>query len=245
VTARPAGSPGPGAGPAVAMLARSPLVAGKTRLTAGLDASVATVLRTALLLDTIEAALGPGWPVHVYLDPASHAGQVAALIDDDAGLATAAARVSWHPQGEGDLGQRMTDAVRRTTAAGHDVVVLVGSDLPDLPGAVLAEAGDALAGTREGSTVVFGPAADGGFYLVAATDAAGLASAFAGVAWSQETVLNRVTARLTAAGVTVKQVRPWHDIDDAAGLAALALRTGTGAPRTRRLLRAIPSYNQG
>ncbi len=94
------------------------------------------------------------------------------------------------------------------------MVVLVGSDIPDLPPAALVAARDALAGTPRGTAVALGPADDGGFYLVAATDGASLASACAGVRWSQPTVLDEVTARLTASGRHVVRVTPWTDVDD-------------------------------
>lgn len=235
----PGGPPVPGTRPAVAMLGRSPFAAGKTRLTAGLDAARATALRAALLLDTLEAALVPGWPVRVYMDPVTDQERVGALVQEDPALAPHAARVAWHPQAPGDLGQRMTDAVRRTLAAGHDVVVLVGSDIPDLPALALTEARDGLAGTPAGATVALGPADDGGFYLVAATDVAPLEAAFADMMWSRASVLDTVTRRLTAAGVGVVRVRPWHDLDRPDALAALAGGAGEDARRTRWLARKL------
>ncbi len=232
---------GPAAGPAVVMLARSPFAVGKTRLTAGLDDTRATALRAALLLDTVESALAAGWPVHLHLDPPEHLAQVQALLVADGALAPRAARVCWHAQGEGDLGARMIAALRTTLAAGHDVAVLVGSDIPDLPPAALVAARDALVATAAGRGVVFGPAADGGFYLVATTDAEVLADAFDGVMWSQPAVLADVTARLDAIGCDVRGVMAWHDLDQPADLTALLSRPSAGAGRTHDVARQLRS----
>ena len=217
------------------MLARSPFVVGKTRLTAGLDDTRATALRAALLLDTLESALAAGWPVHVHVDPPDHLTQVEALLAADSGLAAEAARVRWHAQAGGELGARMVAAVAAMLEAGHDIAVLVGSDIPDLPRAALAVAVSALAGTSPGERVVFGPAADGGFYLVATTGAAPLAGAFEGVTWSRPSVLAEVSARLAADGCDVVRVAAWHDLDEPADLTALLARPGAGAARTRRV----------
>ena len=233
-----------GTRPAGLMLARSPFVAGKTRLTAGLDETAATALRAALLLDTLDAVLAPGWPIRVHLEPPDHAVRVEALLREDAALAPEAPRVSWHPQADGDLGSRMIAAVSGAIAAGHDLALVVGSDIPDLPTAALVAARDALVGTPRGTAVALGPVDDGGFYLVAATDGASLAAACAGVRWSQPTVLDDVTVRLTASGRHVVRVTPWADVDDRADLAALVRRAGTGAARTRRAAHAIRIYNR-
>src|SRR5580704_9527222 len=69
------------------------------------------------------------------------------------------ARLNIAPQGAGDLGQRM----RRTLAAcPPGPAVLIGSDIPQLTAAHIREA-FALLGRHD---IVFGPATDGGFWLV-------------------------------------------------------------------------------
>lgn len=232
-----------GARPAVVMLARSPFAAGKTRLTAGLEPSTAAGLRGAMLRDTIEAVLVPGWPVHVHITPAADLARMPAWLAEDTAFAANAARVHWHPQRGDDLGARMIAALGDTLAAGHDVAVLVGSDVPDLPADAVTDARAALVSRPCGTRVVFGPAADGGFYLVAATDIAALAAGFRDVAWSQPSVLADVTARLAAAGCDIVAVQAWPDLDAPADLEALIARPGGGAPRTRALAARIPPYN--
>lgn len=62
------------------------------------------------------------------------------------------------PQGRGDLGQRMTRALRR-----YRQVALIGSDIPEANAADLRAAFRQL-GTKD---AVFGPAVDGGYWLIA------------------------------------------------------------------------------
>jgi len=63
------------------------------------------------------------------------------------------------PQGRGDIGQRMLRALRAIPVG---PVCLVGADIPDLSRRHVARAFGALGS----SDVVFGPAVDGGFWLV-------------------------------------------------------------------------------
>jgi len=227
----------PVAHPAVAMLARSPRVAGKTRLTVDLPPSSAAALRLALLLDTIECALAAPWPLHLFVTPAGEQAHVADALRADGRLAPAAGQWQLHPQAEGDLGVRMADAMARTLTAGHDAVVLVGSDLPALPVSALTAAVTALPTQGGDRRLVFGPASDGGFYLVAGRGV--WPEAFATVAWSRGTVLAEVTARARAAAIDVALVEPGDDVDVMADLERLlhtqplnrALRTRAWATR--------------
>jgi len=222
------------------MLARDPDRPGKTRL--GVSGARAHALRLALLLDSIDAVAAAGHPVVLFVTPGAGVAAVRARLAADAALAARTARIDVVPQSDGDLGVRMTHAVAATLARGHDAVVLVGSDAPDLPPAVVAEA---LGAVSEGGPrrVVLGPAEDGGFYLIAARDVpAGL---FDGVMWSRPDVLDAVTARARAAGLEVVLVRQWRDVDTGDDLAALAARAGPSAPRTRAVLAADGSTAGG
>jgi rSAM/selenodomain-associated transferase 1 len=211
------------------MLTRDPAAAGKTRLRPT-DGVAAHALRAALLLDSLDAVAQAGWPVFVYVTPPDAATAVRTLIATDRGLAPQRARLTCAAQTAGDLAMRMAHAMSATLSQGHDAVVLVGSDAPDLPVQAIEDAVAALQGEGGGRRVVFGPAADGGFYLVAARTAP--VEAFDGVTWSRHDVLAAVTARAEAAGFDVALVRRWFDVDTEDDLRALAGRVG-GAPRTR------------
>jgi rSAM/selenodomain-associated transferase 1 len=105
---------------------------------------------------------------------------VLAITPDRARFAPAP-RIPVIGQGQGDLGARMTRAFARYR---RRPVILVGADIPDLDARILRTAVRAL----RGHDAVFGPAADGGYYLVGMT-ARRPSAPFAGVRWSTEYAL--------------------------------------------------------
>ena len=110
------------------------------------------------------------------------------------------------PQGHGDLGARMQRALRRARRA-----AVVGTDIPELRAADVAAAFRALGRTR----ACFGPALDGGYWLVALGPLRP-ARPFAGVRWSTEHALADTLRNF--AGRRVALVRPLQDVDTVADL---------------------------
>ncbi len=117
-------------------------------------------------------------------------------------------------QGTGDLGQRMHRACAR-----HRRVVIVGTDIPDLCADDVAAAFQAL-GRAHGA---FGPAADGGYWLVALSPRRP-ARPFAAVRWSTEHALSDTLANFR--GRRVALLRTLRDVDTAADLMAAARTAG-------------------
>jgi hypothetical protein len=115
-------------------------------------------------------------------------------------------------QSEGDLGTRMRMAFERAFAQGCEQVVLTGSDIPALDSTLVASAFGRLADNPQ--SVVLGPAADGGYYLVGM--AAPAADIFDGIAWSTGRVLEQSLARLAREGRPVTLLRQLEDLDDEA-----------------------------
>jgi rSAM/selenodomain-associated transferase 1 len=135
---------------------------------------------------------------------------VLAITPDRAALRLPA-RVTRMPQGGGDLGVRMHRAFWRFP---HRRVVLIGSDIPD------AGPGDVRAAFRAlgSAPAVFGPAADGGYWLVGLAPRLP-ARPFASVRWSTEHALADTLANF--AGRRVAMLRTLHDVDTAADLVRL------------------------
>ena len=134
-------------------------------------------------------------------------------------------------QGHGDLGQRMARALARF-ARGR--AAIIGCDIP------AAGSTDLLAAFRALGRVdaAFGPAADGGYWLVALGPRRP-ARPFARVRWSGPHALADTLRNF--AGRKVARLRELHDVDTAADLRALApvrvLRgpqTGAAVPRCAR-----------
>ncbi|MBN2405410.1 MAG: TIGR04283 family arsenosugar biosynthesis glycosyltransferase [Coriobacteriia bacterium] len=116
-------------------------------------------------------------------------------------------------QAEGDLGERLADAMRDAFAEKAPAAVAVGSDAPGLGGTHVRAALEALAE----SDVVFGPATDGGYYLVGVRSSAAeraLPALFAsGVGWGTSTVLEASLAALKRASLTSALLEPLADVD--------------------------------
>jgi len=109
-------------------------------------------------------------------------------------------------QGGGDVGRRM----RRVIAgAPRGPVVLVGSDIPAIETRHIAAA-FRLLGAHD---LVFGPAADGGFWLVGARRRPRLPPLFEKVRWSSPHALADTLARVPGK-VTVGFVESLEDVDD-------------------------------
>lgn len=70
--------------------------------------------------------------------------------------------LNFHPQGNGDLGEKMSRAFTESFGDGFRQVVIIGADCPNISTAILATAFKKLAD----HDLVLGPATDGGYYLI-------------------------------------------------------------------------------
>ncbi len=113
----------------------------------------------------------------------------------------------YEPQTDGDLGQRMARAIQRRFARGVDRVVVLGADCPAANAAVVDQAFRAL----DERPVVFGPALDGGYYLVGLRQPCpGL---FQGIRWGSDTVLQDSLARARSLRLQTALLPPLPDVD--------------------------------
>lgn len=143
------------------------------------------------------------------------------LTPDDA---LAEARRRWRPpggmgflpQGRGDLGERMARALAAVPPGPR---LLIGSDIPGVEPADVERA-FALLGDHE---LVFGPAEDGGFWLVGARHPRALHGLFDRVRWSTAHALADTLANVPA-GRAVAMAATKRDVDDGAALAAVTDR---------------------
>ena len=113
----------------------------------------------------------------------------------------------FQPQGQGDLGERMSRAFAQSSQQGSPATVIIGSDCPGLTPELLTRAFDALSNNR----VVLGPATDGGYYLI------GLAGAtpeiFHGINWGSNSVLATTLSILARLGINPVLLEPLDDVD--------------------------------
>ena len=122
------------------------------------------------------------------------------------------------PQGRGDIGARMRRAL---ASCPPGPAVLIGADIPGVAPRHIADA-FRLLGTHD---LVFGPAGDGGFWLVGARRSPCLPRLFGAVRWSGPHALADVRRNL-ARRVSVGFAARLEDVDDAAALRRLAPRRG-------------------
>jgi uncharacterized protein len=174
----------------------------KSRLAAGIGALAALRfyrLATAQLLRRV--ARNRRWRSHVWITP-----------DRAARRPPWRAAAKWRGQGGGDLGRRMA-RVFRTLPPGP--AVIIGSDIPAIRPAHIAAAFRAL-GRHE---AVFGPATDGGYWLVGLRRRPRVPRRlFEGVRWSSEHALADTRAGLPRE-MSVALLEVLEDVDDAGAYA--------------------------
>lgn len=207
---------------AVVIMARAPWTRGKTRLGVVADETAHAELRRALFLDTLETVRGVSGVAHIVAcEPAEACEGMRAL---------AGASVDVMAQRGEDLGQRMTRALEDTFRLGYESVVVVGSDLPDLPPRLLDAA---ITRLRSGNTdLVLGPSADGGYYLIGMNRL--WPAVFEAIEWSTGRVLAQTLEAAATHGLSVVLLDPWTDVDDSGDLDRLLTRSvGLTASHTR------------
>ena len=128
------------------------------------------------------------------------------------------ARTSWRyppgvkqiPQGTGDLGRRMTRVLSRDPFQSS---VIVGSDIPNIEPAHIAQAFAALMC----HDAVFGPSPDGGYWLVGVRDIRLLPGLFGGVRWSSSSALADTLDNVDGRR-RIALIETLADVDDGEGL---------------------------
>ena len=109
----------------------------------------------------------------------------------------------------GGLGERMENCFMEAFALSFKRVVLVGSDIPELPLEVIEEAFHSL----QKKDAVIGPSLDGGYYLIGFKDKTFSSKIFKGIPWSKERVFEETMKILEREGLTVHTLKPLRDID--------------------------------
>jgi len=107
----------------------------------------------------------------------------------------------------GDLGERMLNAFEDGFNDGYDRIVLIGSDLPDINSNHIVNGLNAL----DANDIVFGPAEDGGYYLVGMSQL--VPQIFQNKPWSQPNLLKTTLEELNHNNTSVGLLEVLNDID--------------------------------
>jgi uncharacterized protein len=196
----------------------------KTRLARDLGAPAATALYAAMLADVLE--------------------RTASLVDvrvlvfwaqegDVLPRYPAFPRLEMFRQNGTTLGERMASAFTTAFANGIRTCCIIGSDSPDLPVEYIRQAFCAL--EQDQADVVFGPAGDGGYYLLGMRRV--WARLFEDMPWSTPQVLAVSRARACELRLRTSLLPTWYDIDTIDDLQRLALSPGSEAHHTREAIR--------
>ncbi len=176
----------------------------KTRLAAGVGDHAAAEIYRVMGRRIVEAVRNGAWRTVVCYAPPGALTEVREWLGEDH---------EYWAQRSGDLGARMDQALRAALAQAPRACV-VGTDAPDLDAARVGEAFEAL----DGADVVFGPADDGGYYLLALR-APARPELFRRMPWGTSEVLARSRERAELLGLSVAMLDPLRDVDTMSDLA--------------------------
>lgn len=223
---------------AIAVFARAPIPGqAKTRLARELGHEAAAELYLAMLRDTLEAAsqaasMSQDCDVMLYFTPATAFAPGPHSLDFWQGLRLA--------QSECDLGHRLLHCLDSLRLRGYERIVVIGSDSPDLSPTLITAAFTALDLPRY--NLVFGPADDGGFYLMGVKSEVN-GALFEAVAWSSDRTLAQILSNAARLDLRVAQLPQWSDIDTPADLRRLITRAAEGRPLPSHTGRWLQSKN--
>lgn len=183
----------------------------KTRLAAVLGPEQAAALSACFLRDVAStiASLSDRLDVQGYgvYAPAGAEADLRPLLPPTFGLVL---------QDAADFGKALRGAAVHLLRH-HSGAILINSDSPTLPPALLAAAVRTL--SRQGARIVLGPAIDGGYTLIGVK--ADHPELFAEMPWSTPDVFRLTVERARAAALDVDVLPAWYDVDDAETLRLL------------------------
>jgi rSAM/selenodomain-associated transferase 1 len=224
---------------AVAIICKTPRPGhSKTRLSPPLAPEECARISACFIQDlstTIESLTSNGRADgYAVYTPAGTEAEMRALLPGGFGLVL---------QGDGDLGARLDKGIRDLIAAGHAGAILINSDSPTLPRAILDAAVEAV---LSGDYAVLSPAFDGGYTLIGLSKPH--SHLFADIPWSTACVYERTLQRAREINLPVIALDGWYDIDDGDSYAMLereldgirppfAKGPAQDAPKTRAFVR--------
>jgi uncharacterized protein len=180
----------------------------KTRLEPLLGPDGCARLQAALVRRAARWAAAVATP-YVVFTPGDARAEMEALVPEGTRLVE---------QVGGDLGDRLAGATAHVLAEHGGPVVLIGVDTPQLAPEVGRQA---LEDLRGGCDVTFGPAADGGYYLVGLREPHPEVFALPTEKWGGPEVLELSLAAASQAGLALAMLRSERDLDDEADVRAL------------------------
>lgn len=169
----------------------------KTRLAASIGPEMALAAYRSMATHQL-GALPPDWTTEVYYTPRAAASEMHAWLGKD---------ICYRLQSEGDLGDRLSAAVKSHFDKSSNYLFLLGADCPWLGTKELEQAAEQLVA----ADIVLGPAHDGGYYLLGIKE--NHRALFEEIAWSTGDVLEQTLERARSSHLSVHQLQPLNDVD--------------------------------
>ncbi|MEW5956843.1 MAG: TIGR04282 family arsenosugar biosynthesis glycosyltransferase [Chloroflexota bacterium] len=200
----------------------------KTRLSPPLGPEQAAALYECFLRDTLDLVrqVAGAQPVIAFLPPS-----------EETYFTELASDFELIRQEGADLGARLDNALTHYLQLGYQRVIIMDSDSPTLPLDCLVAAFTAL----DEADVVLGPCDDGGYYLIGLTQPA--PRLLREVPMSTPTVAADTLALAAEAGLRVKLLPIWYDIDNVATLNRLSAELAGASNGVARHTRAFLAAN--
>jgi len=183
----------------------------KKRLSEEIGADAAVALYQNFVLDLLASVKGLSIPLWVCFYPPDDSKKFSLWLGTQYHLV---------PQEGKDLGERMKNAFSRAFEHDFRNVILMGSDIPDLPMEIMDEAFISL----DTSDIVIGPACDGGYYLIGFRSDRFVPEIFEGISWGTRTVLKETLDICISQGERVYTLPEWQDVDTLSDLRDLEKR---------------------
>lgn len=169
----------------------------KTRLMSDLSGEECVAFHEACLKDFIGVQGGIKIPTYIYYSGFLTKEFVSIFHD----------KAKFIPQVGSDLGQRMARAFRQTLFS-HKHVVMIGSDVPNLTLPQLERAFEVLESKKD---LVFGPALDGGYYLIGMNTFH--PELFEGITWGGSEVLQKTLEKVHERKLSYSLLETMRDLD--------------------------------
>jgi hypothetical protein len=181
-----------------------------TRLSRDIDEDLVLSLYKKFGLDFLKTLRRGNYAFKIIFTPPESEEKISAWLGKD---------YAYEPQAGKDLGERMKNAFCNAFLEGFTRVLLIGSDIPDLPDNILQNAFG-----LDSYDAVIGPAFDGGYYLIGFKNNTFLPEIFEEISWSTETGFTRTMEIFNKYHNKVHKLPKWGDVDRIEDLRALVER---------------------
>ncbi len=133
------------------------------------------------------------------------------------------------------FGERFTNAIQAVFDLGFEQVITIGNDTPQLKATHLLKAAENV----KKDTLVLGPSADGGFYLMGLHRENFNREKFKDLPWQHSMLVSRLVTEFTLGNRQILQLERLFDIDTRWDLGILSKFSGQLTPRIGQIILAL------